>query len=55
MDKMEVWEGEVVGLEVSAKELVVAREGKKGVVRSFANTPAGHRELIQTLTRGGSG
>jgi transposase len=31
----------------------VAREGKKGVVRSFANTPAGHRELIQTLTRGG--
>jgi transposase len=53
MDKMEAWEGEVVGLEVSAKELVVAREGKKGVVRSFANTPAGHRELIQTLTRGG--
>ena len=52
MDKMEVWEGEVVGLEVSAKELVVAREGKKGV-RSFANTPAGHGELIQTLTRGG--
>jgi transposase len=41
-----------VGLEVSAKELVVAREGKKGV-RSFANTPAGHGELIQTLTRGG--
>jgi hypothetical protein len=38
MDKMEVWEGEVVGLEVSAKELVVAREGKKGV-RSFANRP----------------
>ena len=54
MDKMEVWEGEVVGREVSAKELVVAREGKKGV-RSFANTPAGHGELIQTLTRGGSG
>jgi transposase len=53
MDKMEVWEGEVVGLEVSAEELVVAREGKKGVVRSFGNTPAGHRELIQTLTRGG--
>jgi transposase len=52
MDKMEVWEGEVVGLEVSAKELVVAREGKKEV-RSFANTPAGHGELIQTLTRGG--
>jgi transposase len=53
MDKMEVWAGEVCGLEVSAKELVVAREGKKGVVRSFANTPAGHRELIRTLTRGG--
>jgi transposase len=52
MDKMEVWEGEVVGLEVSAKELVVAREGKKGV-RSFANTPQGIGELIQTLTRGG--
>jgi transposase len=54
MDKMEVWSGERCGLEVSAKELVVAREGKKGmVVQRFANSPAGHRELIQTLTRGG--
>ena len=45
---------EACGLEVSARELVVAIEGKKGdaVLRRFANTAAGHKQLLHTLTRG---
>ena len=42
---------EVCGIEVSARELVVALEGKG--LRRFANTAAGHRALLRTLTRGG--
>jgi transposase len=41
----------VCGLEVSARELVVAMEGK--TVQRVANTAAGHRRLLATLTRGG--
>jgi transposase len=50
MDKIEA-----CGIEVSAQELVVAMSGKKGeaVLRRFPNTPAGHRQLLQALTRGG--
>lgn len=50
MDKMAV-----CGMEVSAQELVVAIRGKKGEVllQRFANTAAGHRALLSTLTRGG--
>ena len=50
MDKMGV-----CGMEVSAQELVVAMSGKKGEVmlQRFANTAAGHRALLSTLTRGG--
>jgi len=50
MDKMAV-----CGMEVSAQELVVAMSGKKGEVllQRFANTAAGHRALLSTLTRGG--
>jgi transposase len=50
MDKIEA-----CGIEVSAQELVVAMSGKKGeaVLRRFANTPVGHRQLLQALTRGG--
>jgi transposase len=46
---------EVCGMEVSARELVVAMSGKKGEVllQRFANTAAGHRALLATLTRGG--
>lgn len=46
---------EVCGMEVSAKELVVALTGKNGkaVLRTFTNTAAGHRQLLDTLTRGG--
>jgi transposase len=46
---------EACGIEVSAKELVVALSGKKGeaVLRGFANTAVGHRQLLQALTRGG--
>src|SRR5579864_7844509 len=40
------------GVEVSARELVVAVEGE-GRVQRFANTEAGHRQLLSTLTRGG--
>jgi len=42
-------------MEVSAQELVVAMNGKKGEVQlqRFANTAAGHRALLGTLTRGG--
>jgi transposase len=50
MDKIEA-----CGIEVSAKELVVALSGKKGeaVLRRFANTASGHRQLLHALTRGG--
>lgn len=43
------------GVEVSAQELVVAFDGKKGqlVLQRFANTLGGHRALLRTLTRGG--
>ena len=42
------------GVEVSARELVVARRGKQGIeLKCFANTPAGHAGLLKTLTRGG--
>jgi transposase len=42
------------GVEVSARELVVARKGKAGVqLTRFANTAAGHRQLLRALTRGG--
>lgn len=50
MDKMTV-----CGMEVSAQELVMALTGKNGqaVLRTFANTAAGHEQLLHTLTRGG--
>lgn len=50
MDKIEA-----CGIEVSAQELVVAMSGKtqEAVLRRFANTAAGHRQLLQALTRGG--
>ena len=50
MDKMES-----VGIEVSARELVVAMQGAKGAVRlrRFANTSMGHKALLHTLRRGG--
>jgi transposase len=43
------------GIEVSAKDLVVAFTGKKGeaLVKQFANSEAGHQKLLQMLTRGG--
>lgn len=42
------------GVEVSARELVVARRAKNGVqLTCFANTAAGHRGLLRTLTREG--
>jgi len=46
---------ECCGLEVSARELLVALGGKQeeSVLRRFANTAAGRKELVQTLTRGG--
>lgn len=42
------------GIEVSARELVVAWTGNKGqaVLGKFANTAAGHRHLLSTVTRG---
>lgn len=40
------------GIEVSARELMVAIEGE-GRVKRFANTAAGHRALLGALTRGG--
>ena len=46
MDKMAV-----CGLEVSARELVVAMVGKP--VQRTANSAAGHRRLLAILTRGG--
>jgi transposase len=50
MDKMAA-----CGMEVSAQELVLALSGKKGtaVLLRFANTAAGHKQLLRTLTRGG--
>ncbi|HKM83706.1 MAG TPA: IS110 family transposase [Candidatus Acidoferrum sp.] len=50
MDKMAA-----CGMEVSAQELVIASSGKKGeaVLLRFANTAAGHGQLLRTLTRGG--
>jgi transposase len=52
MDKNQM---EACGIEVSAKELVVAVSGKtrEAVLRRFANTAVGHRQLLHTLTRGG--
>lgn len=43
------------GIEVSARELVVVWSGSKGqtVSGKFANTQAGHRQLLHTVTRGG--
>jgi transposase len=40
------------GLEVSARELMVAVEGEERV-RRFANTVEGHGQLVKALTRGG--
>jgi transposase len=50
MDKLER-----CGIEVSARELLVATEGEKGEarLRRFANTAVGHQALLRTLTRGG--
>ena len=49
MDKMEP-----CGIEVSARELLVAVEsGGRSRMYRLANTPAGHRKLLHTLTRGG--
>ncbi|HEY1804435.1 MAG TPA: IS110 family transposase [Terracidiphilus sp.] len=41
------------GVEVSAQELVAVWTGKKGeaVLRRFANTEAGHQQLLHALTR----
>ncbi len=46
----------LAGIDVSAKELVVALERSKGPAWSgtFANDAAGHRKLIGTLTRSGA-
>lgn len=45
---------EACGIEVSAGELVVVWNGKKGErLGRFANTATGHRSLVRTLTRGG--
>jgi len=50
MDKIEA-----CGIEVSAKELIVAMSGKTqaAVLRRFANTAVGHRQLLHAVTRGG--
>jgi transposase len=49
MDKMEA-----CGIEVSAKELVVALENEgRSRLYQFANTGTGHKTLLRTLTRGG--
>jgi hypothetical protein len=52
MDKMEVWEGEVVGLEVSAEELVVAREGKKSGAKFWEYPRRASRTDPDTHSRG---
>lgn len=41
----------VCGVDVSARELVVVIDG--GAAQSFANTSAGHRQLVQKLTKRG--
>jgi len=47
---------EACGVEVSARELVVARKGKAGVqLTRFANTAAGIGSCCALLTAGGSG
>jgi transposase len=53
MDKMMA----ACGMEVSAQELVVALTGKKGeaVLRRFANTAAGHAQLLRVLRGLGTG
>lgn len=53
MDKTERC-GIACGVEVSARELVVVWNGSKGeaVLRRFANTAAGHKQLLHALTRG---
>ena len=50
---MDKWEP--CGLEVSARELVLAWSGKSGDVQlqQFSNDAKGHRALLHTLTRGG--
>jgi hypothetical protein len=46
----------VAGLDVSAKELVVAREGKHGpAIRRFGNASSGHQALIRWLREHGIG
>jgi transposase len=50
LDKLKL-EVAMCGLEVSARELLVAIAGQ--AVQRFANTEAGHRQLLKTLTRGG--
>lgn len=55
MDKQEKGEWQGCGIEVSARELLVAMDGPKGAVRlrRFANTAAGHGALVQALRRAG--
>jgi transposase len=45
---------EACGVEVSARELVAVWSGSKGeaVLRRFANTAAGHEQMLHALTRG---
>lgn len=44
---------EFVGIDVGAKELTVARgRGRDRALKSYANTPAGHRRLAKTLRAG---
>ena len=52
MHNLEVYAGDVCGLDVSAKELVVMvrRGGKTEACRSFSNTRVGHGELLRYLT-----
>jgi transposase len=53
MHNSNVYEGDVCGLDVSAKELVVMvrRDGKTETPRSFPNTGSGHQELRRYLTQ----
>ena len=55
MHNPELYGGDVGGLDVSAKELVVMvrRGGKSGPCRSFPNTAVGHEELRRYLTQPG--
>ena len=46
---------EFVGIDVGAKELTVARSpAAGGALKSYANTPTGHRQLVKTLRAGGA-